>query len=176
VTIVSEPFIAEIRIYPYNFAPRNWAFCQGQLLAISQNTALFSLLGTTFGGNGQTTFGLPDLQGRVGVHVGQGPGLSHYDLGQVGGTETVTLTTGQLAPHPHPASCLNANGNQYQPQAGVWAVDAAQNPQYGATKAAGTMAPNVIGPSGNTQSHNNIQPYLTLNYCIALQGIYPSRP
>jgi microcystin-dependent protein len=173
---VSEPFLGEIRIFPYNFAPRGWAFCQGQLLAISQNTALFALFGTTYGGNGTTTFGLPDLRGRVAVHVGQGAGLSPYDLGQEGGTESVTLTTGQLAPHTHPANCLNATGDQYQPNAGVWAIDAGQNPQYGSTKAAGTMAPNVIGPSGGALPHNNIQPYLTVNYCVALQGIFPQRP
>ena len=173
---MSDPFLAEIRIYPYNFAPRGWAFCQGQLLAISQNTALFALLGTTYGGNGITTFGLPDLRGRVPVHVGQGPGLSPYDLGQVGGTETVTLSSSQLAPHPHPANCLNANGNQPQPNNAVWATDLGGNPQYGTTKAAGTMAPNIIGPSGGGQAHNNIQPYQTLNYVIALQGIFPQRP
>jgi microcystin-dependent protein len=173
---VSEPFLAEIRIFPYNFAPRGWALCQGQLQAISQNTALFSLLGTTYGGNGITTFGLPDLRGRVPVHVGQGPGLSPYDLGQQGGTETVTLSTSQIAPHPHPANCLNANGNQPQPNNAVWATDLGGNPQYGTTKAAGTMAPNIIGPSGGGQAHNNIQPYQTLNYCIALAGIFPQRP
>jgi microcystin-dependent protein len=173
---VSEPFLAEIRLFPYNFAPRGWAFCQGQLLAISQNTALFSLLGTTYGGNGITTFGLPDLRGRCAVHVGQGPGLSPYDLGQVGGTETETLTVGQIAPHPHPANCLNANGNQPQPNIGVWSKDLGGAKLYGTTKAAGTMAPNIIGPSGNGQAHNNIEPYLALNYCIALQGIFPQRP
>lgn len=173
---MSEPFLAEIRLFPYNFAPRGWAFCQGQLLAISQNTALFSLLGTTYGGNGITTFGLPDLRGRAAVHVGQGPGLSPYDLGQQGGTETVTLLTNQMAPHPHPANCLNANGNQPQPNNAVWATDLGGNPQYGVTKAAGTMAPNIIGPSGGGQAHNNLQPYLALNYCIALQGIFPQRP
>jgi microcystin-dependent protein len=148
------------------------------LLAISQNTALFSLLGTTYGGNGITTFALPDLRGRVALHVGQGPGLSPYDLGQVGGTETVTLTTSQLAPHTHPANCLNANANTAAPSNNVWAKDAGGNPQYGSTKAAGTMAPNIIGSSGSGggQAHNNIQPYQTLNYCIALQGIFPSRP
>src|SRR5262245_22459981 len=166
---MSEPFVGEIRIYPYNFAPRGWAFCQGQILAIAQNTALFSLFGTTYGGNGTTTYGLPNLQGRVAVHVGQGPGLSSYDLGQLGGSETVTLTSQQMGSHSHPANCLNANGNQYQPQGGVWAVDAAQGKQYGATKAAGTMAANIIGPNGSNQGHNNIQPYLTLNYCVALQ-------
>jgi len=165
-------------IVPYNFAPRGWAFCQGQLLAISQNTALFALLGTTYGGNGITTFGLPDLRGRVPVHVGQGPGLSPYDLGQVGGTETVTLTSGQLAPHTHPANCLNANGNQPSPNNNIWSSDLGQANQYGTTKAAGTMAANIIGPSGggNNQPHNNIQPYQTLNYVIALQGIFPQRP
>ncbi len=173
---MSEPFLAEIRIYPYNFAPRGWAFCQGQLLSISQNTALFSLLGTTFGGNGISTFGLPDLQGRVAVHVGQGNGLSPYTLGQKAGTETVTLSSLQLAPHPHPANCLDANGNQYQPNGGVWAKDAGLNPQYGKTKAAGTMAANIIGPAGNNQPHANIQPYLAMNYCIALVGLYPTRP
>lgn len=175
---MSEPFLAEIRIFPYNFAPRGWAFCQGQLLAISQNTALFALLGTTYGGNGITTFGLPDLRGRAGVHVGQGPGLSPYDLGQVGGTETVTLTNSQLPPHAHPANCLDATGDQYEPNGAVWAIDAGQSPQYGTTKAAGTMAPNIIGSagSGGGQPHNNIQPYQAVNFCIALQGIFPQRP
>jgi microcystin-dependent protein len=173
---VSEPFLGEIRVVPYNFAPKGWAFCQGQLLAISQNTALFSLLGTTYGGNGISTFGLPDLQGRVAIHVGQGPGLSPYDLGQEGGTETVTLSTNEVGVHTHPANCLNADGDQYAPNNTIWAVDAAQNPQYGATKAAATMAPNIFGPAGNGQPHNNIQPYLALNYVIALQGIFPSRP
>ena len=172
---MSEPFLAEIRIFPYNFAPRGWAFCQGQLLSISQNTALFSILGTTYGGNGITTFGLPDLRSRVAVHVGQGPGLSPYDLGQQGGTETVTLLANQIAPHTHPATCLNAIGNSGGPNDNVWSSDAGGNPQYGSTKAAGTMAPNIIAPAGGGQPHNNMQPYLTMNYCIALQGIFPPR-
>jgi len=173
---MSEAFIGEIRIYPYQFAPKGWAFCQGQTISIAQNTALFSLFGTTYGGNGTTTFGLPDLQGRVAVHVGQGPGLSPYTLGEKTGVENVTLTSQEMGPHAHPANCLNANGNQYQPLSGVWAVDAAQGKQYGATKAAGTMAANIIGPNGSNAPHNNIQPYMTLNYCVALEGIYPSRP
>ena len=173
---MSEPFLAEIRLFPYNFAPRGWAFCQGQLLSISQNTALFALHGTTYGGNGQTTFALPDLRGRCSIHVGQGPGLSPYDLGQVGGTETVTLNTQQIAPHPHPANCLNGAGNQPAPTNNIWSSDLGGNKLYGTTKAAGTMAPNIIGPSGSGQAHNNIQPYLALNYCIALQGIFPQRP
>src|SRR5262249_16132218 len=156
---VSEPFLGEIRVFPYNFAPRGWAFCQGQLLAISQNTALFALLGTTYGGNGVTTFGLPDFRGRVAVHVGQEPGLSPYDLRQVGGTETVTITSNHLAQHAHPANCFTGNGNQYQPNNAVWAMDAGQGAQYGATKAAGTMAPNIIGGSGGGgQPHNNLEP------------------
>jgi microcystin-dependent protein len=167
--------LAEIRLFPYNFAPRGWAFCQGQLLSIAQNTALFALVGTTYGGNGITTFGLPDLRGRVAVHVGQGPGLSPYVLGQVGGTETVTLTSAQIAPHSHTPNCLNAPGNKPEPNNNVWATDLGGNPQYGTTKAAGTMAANIIGPSGGGQAHNNIQPYLALNYCIAMQGIFPSR-
>jgi len=173
---MSEPFLGEIRVVPYNFAPKGWAFCQGQVLSISQNTALFSLFGTTYGGNGTSTFGVPDLRGRVAVHVGQGQGLSPYDLGQLGGSETVTLNSSQLAPHSHPANCLNAAGNQYPPNNFIWAVDAAQNPQYGATKAAATMAPNIIGANGNSVAHNNIQPYLTLNYVVALNGIFPQRP
>ena len=173
---MSEPFLAEIRIFPYNFAPRGWAFCQGQLLSISQNTALFSIIGTTYGGNGITTFGLPDLQGRVPVHVGQGPGLSPYDLGQEGGTETVTLLATQIPPHSHPARCLNGMANSAAPNSNVWAIDAGGNPQYGSIKAAGTMAPNIVAAAGGGQPHNNIQPYLTLNYCIALQGIFPTRP
>ena len=173
---MSEPFLAEIRVVPYNFAQRGWALCQGQLLSISQNTALFSLLGTTDGGNGITTFALPDLRGRAGVHVGQGPGLSNYDLGQQGGVETVTLTTAQLPPHGHPAKCLNANGDQYAPDNCVWAKDAGGNPQYGATKTAGVMAAGIIAATGDGQPHTNLQPYLTLNYVIALQGIFPERP
>lgn len=172
---MSTPYIGEIRIYPYEFAPKGWAFCQGQTINIAQNTALFSLFATYYGGNGTTTFGLPDLQGRVAVHVGQGPGLSPYNLGQKGGVEDVTLNSQQIGPHSHPANCLNANGNQYQPLNGVWAVDAAQGKQYGTTKAGTTMAANIIGPSGNNAPHNNIQPYMTLNYCVALAGIYPPR-
>jgi len=170
------PYLGEVIPFAGNFAPSGWALCNGQLLPINQNQALFALLGTTYGGNGITTFGLPDLRGRCAVHVAQGPGLSPYDLGQVGGTETVTLNTQQIAPHPHPANCLNATANQPKPNNNIWAIDAGGGKQYGTTKAAGTMAPNIIGPSGSGQAHNNIQPYLALNYCIALQGIFPQRP
>jgi microcystin-dependent protein len=173
---VSDPFLAEIRVSPYNFAQRGWAFCAGQILPISQNTALFSLIGTIYGGNGTSNFGLPDMQSRVAVDVGQGQGLSPYELGQMGGVENVTLQAQELGPHTHPASCFNANGNQYQPQNGVWAQDAGLNPQYGSVKNSATMAANIIGRNGGGGPHNNIQPYLALNYCIALAGVYPPRP
>jgi len=169
---MSEPFLGMIAIYPYSFAPRGWAFCQGQILPIAQNTALFSLLGTTFGGNGQTTFALPDLRGRFPNSSGQGPGLSSYDLGQVGGTESITLTINQLPAHGHPvapAASTNAPTaskptNNY-PAAGSF-YDAATN---------AAMATFQSGPAGGNQPAGMMNPYLTLNYCIALEGIFPSR-
>jgi microcystin-dependent protein len=173
---MSEPFLGMIIIVPYNFAPRGWAFCAGQLLAIAQNTALFSLLGTTYGGNGQTNFGLPDLRSRVPVGQGQSPGNSYYDLGQVGGTESVTLIVQQIPSHTHPvaASSNDANANR--------AANAAlASPPTAIYDSAGpdgrtTMSPNMIPPSGGgNQPHDNIQPYQVLNYCIAMEGIFPSR-
>lgn len=171
-----EPYVGEIRVFPYDYAPQGWVLCHGQLMAISQNTALFSIFGTTYGGDGVTTFGIPDLRGRIAVHVGQGSGLSPYALGQRGGTETVTLTLKQLPSHSHPANCLNDSGDTYQPDNTVWAKDAGENPQFGKTKAAGTMSPNIIGPIGYGQPHNNLQPYLTLNYAVSLNGTLPVRP
>jgi len=168
---MSEPFLGQISIFGFNFAPRGWAMCNGQILSIAQNTALFSLLGTTYGGNGQTTFALPDLRSRVPIHQGQGPGLSNYDLGQQGGTETVTLLAGQLAPHNHPLSASttpttkNPGGN-YISSTGAVAFGTTQDVQ---------MNPNSVGPNSGGQPHANIQPYLTLNFCIALEGIFPSR-
>jgi microcystin-dependent protein len=169
-----SPFVAQIQIFPYNFPPRGWAFCNGQILSISQNTALFSLLGTTYGGNGITNFALPDLRGRVAVHQGQGPGLSSYELGEMAGEETVTLLSTQMPAHTHVANA-NTVGNDYGP-AGVWATDAGGFSQYGTTPdAAQTMAPDALTSAGGSAPHNNLQPYLTMNYCIALQGIYPPR-
>jgi microcystin-dependent protein len=165
---VSEPFLGELRLFPYNFAPRGWAFCNGQILPIAQNTALFSLLGTTYGGNGQTTFALPDLRGRVAMSSGQGPGLSPYDLGQVAGSESVTLTTAQIAAHGHTIGSTNSAATNARPNNLV----NAQGGSYSATSD-GNMQP--TGQTGGSQPHNNIQPYLVLNYCIALEGIFPSR-
>jgi microcystin-dependent protein len=169
-----EPFLGEIRIVPYNFAPRGWAFCEGQLLSIAQNTALFSLLGTTYGGNGQTTFALPDLRGRVPVGEGQGPGLSMYDLGQVSGEENHTLTVGELPPHTHGATAHAGNGSSDSPGGLLVARNPAGIPAYGAGADA-ALAPDAIGLTGGGQPHNNMQPYLVLHYIIALEGIYPSR-
>jgi microcystin-dependent protein len=165
---MSEPFLGELRLFPYNFAPRGWAFCQGQILAIAQNTALFSLLGTTFGGNGQTTFALPDLRGRVAVSSGQGPGLSPYDLGQSGGTESVTLTSNEMPQHAHTIGGTNSASTGSRPGGKVNAAGGA----YSDTSDA-PMQP--TGGTGGSQPHGNVQPYLTLNYCIALEGIFPSR-
>jgi microcystin-dependent protein len=165
---VAEPFLGSIIIFGGNFAPRGWAFCAGQLLPINQNTALFSLLGTTYGGNGQTTFALPDLRGRAPIGFGQGPGLSNYDLGQQGGVENVTLTIPELAAHTHtqPASTAeettNRPSNAFPAKGGVYAGTS------DTTMGAG-------GATGGGQPHENRQPYTAMNYIIALQGIFPSR-
>jgi microcystin-dependent protein len=175
---MSEPFIAEIRILSFNFAPRGWAFCDGQLLPIANNTALFSLIGTTYGGDGRTTTALPNLQSRSPMHPGRGPGLTARRLGQKVGTETVTLTEAQIPNHSHslwvtkdPPSTGNpaglfptkhlddAKGDIYK-----------ENPSLNATFASAAVA-----TSGGSQAHENMQPFLTLNFCIALQGLYPSR-
>ncbi|HYA37230.1 MAG TPA: tail fiber protein [Candidatus Methylomirabilis sp.] len=167
-----DPFVAEIRILPTNFAPTGWAFCNGQLLPISQNTALFSLLGTTYGGDGKSTFGLPNLQGSAPMFFGQGPGLSRRDSGETGGAETVTLTPAQMPSHTHSIiadSGLPTTGN---PTNAVLASPAALR-RYSAASDLEPMVP--VGPAGGNQPHNNMQPYLTLNFCIALQGVFPPR-
>jgi microcystin-dependent protein len=170
------PYIGEIALFAFHFAPQGWALCQGQILAIAQNTALFSILGTTYGGNGQTTFGLPDLRGRVPFHVGngQGPGLSDRDLGEVDGTETSTLLISEMPAHTHVPRCVNAVGDDYGPAGVVWAEDAGGNPQFGSTRSA-TVATSALTLTGQSLPHNNMAPYLTLNYCIALQGVFPPR-
>ena len=168
---MSEPFLGQIMLVPYNFAPRGWAFCTGQILPIAQNTALFSLLGTTYGGNGQTTFALPDLRGRVPISSGQGPGLSSYDLGEVGGEESVTLLVNELPAHNHLVGASDVEVAQGSvPKDQVLAL----GNYYGPTPDT-VMAVNMIQPTGGSQPHENRQPYLTLNYCIALEGIFPSR-
>jgi len=191
---MSQPFLGMIILVPYNFAPRGWAFCNGQILPISQNTALFSLLGTTFGGNGVTTFALPDLRSRVPIGAGQGTGLSNYVLGQTGGIETVTLTLNELPLHTHvvtlnglgaTANVKNAAGNQQSPVGNVPAIEAAgvtatyssAGPPF-STMASGAISVTGTASAANTgasQPFTNIEPYLTVNYCIALQGIFPSR-
>lgn len=177
---MSDQFVAEIRIMPFNFAPKGWAFCDGQILPISQNTALFSLLGTTYGGNGTSNFALPNLQGSAPLHFGQGSGLSNYDLGQVGGEVNVTLTQSQIPAHTHSMSVRKVGGDVNTPvnnlpseahmgktPINMYADSPGGNPS--------AMSQVAIVPVGGSQPHNNMSPYLTLNFVIALQGIFPPR-
>ena len=177
---MADPFVAEIRIFPFNFAPKGWAFCNGQLLPISQNTALFSLLGTTYGGDGKSTFALPDLQGSAPMHPGQGQGLSLRDLGEIGGTETVTLLNSEMPVHAHGVGrASTAGGDSVLPQGCVWAQSGAGRGSaalYIAGPATGKVNQFSLAPTGGSLPHNNMQPYLTLNFCIALQGVFPARP
>jgi len=171
---MSQPFLAEIKIVSFNFPPKGWAFCNGQLLPINQNQALFSLLGTTYGGDGQATFALPDLRSRVPVGQGQGPGLSPYAEGQAGGAETVTLTATQMPGHTHPVKASSSAAGSDQP--GGRALGRSASHIYTAEPDASTvMNANMLGDTGGSQPHGNIQPYLAVNFCIALNGIYPSR-
>lgn len=167
-----EPYLGAIFICPYTFAPRGYAFCAGQILPIAQNTALFSLLGTTYGGNGQTTFALPDLRGRMPVGAGQGPGLSSVDLGQVAGSETATLTPNQMPAHSHLASATQAAATATRPANRFPATGPAI---YGDASDGSTLNPSFVKSSGNSQPFGIRDPYLGLNYVIALEGIYPSR-
>ena len=174
---MADPFVAEIRIFPFNFAPKGWAWCDGQLLPLSQNTALFSLLGTTYGGNGQSNFALPNLQGRAPMHPGQGPGLSLHDLGETGGSETVTLLQSEIPSHNHTMRANNGDGVSPSPTSNVSSAPGADRDLFwykdGTPNA--VMNPNASGISGGSVPHNNLQPYLTFYYCIALQGVYPPR-
>ena len=176
---MSDQFVAEIRIFPFNFPPTGWAFCDGQLLPISQNTALFSLLGTVYGGDGKSTFALPDMQGNAPMQPGQGTGLSLRDLGELSGTETVTLLTSEIPFHTHTMSASNAAADeegQKDPTNAVPGVQQGSNQMYTALASPAVMAPQALSPAGGSLPHNNMQPYLTLNFCIALQGIFPPRP
>jgi microcystin-dependent protein len=170
-----DPFVAEIRIFPFNFAPKGWAFCDGQLLPLSQNTALFSLLGTTYGGDGKSTFALPDLQGSAPMHPSQGPGLSLHDLGETGGSQTVTLLQSEIPGHPHAqrADLLDpADTNAPSPNAS-YALSTGGTLYQGASNA--QLAAGALAPAGGDQPHNNLMPYLTLYFNIALQGVFPPR-
>jgi microcystin-dependent protein len=173
-----DPFVAEIRIFPFNFPPKGWAFCQGQLMPISQNTALFSLLGTNYGGDGKSTFGLPDLQGSVPLSQGQGPGLSDYFVGQSSGTPTVTLLQSEMPLHPHSFSANAVQGDTNAPSPQVSLARSSNATAYHANTNQNMVQffSGAVAPAGGSQPHNNLQPYLTLNFCIALQGVYPSRP
>ena len=173
----SEPFVGEIFMGGYNFAPRGYASCMGQLLPIAQNTALFSLLGTTYGGNGQTTFALPDFRGRVPVGMGQGPGLTNVDLGEVGGSETVTLTSTQIPAHTHALKGVSEAGDASLPTNAFPANSGALDKEYRAGTPATVVNMNAgaIGMAGGNQPHNNQPPYLGINIYIALEGIFPSR-
>jgi microcystin-dependent protein len=173
---MSEPFLGEIIMFGGNFAPRNWAFCNGQLLAIAQNSALFSILGTTYGGDGRTTFALPDLRGRVPMHWGTGPGLSQRQLGQEGGAESVTLTGPQVGAHTHPANCVAPAGNSNDAVGNFWADDAGvSSGTYHTGPATNQMNAAAIGNNTGGQAHPNVQPFLCVSFIIALYGIYPSR-
>jgi microcystin-dependent protein len=167
-----EQYLGEIKLFALGFAPQGWALCNGQLLPINQNQALFSILGTQYGGDGQVNFALPDLRGRVAIHQGQGPGLSPYSVGQRAGEEAHTLTLAELPAHAHVARASSAVGSAVGPTGQVPARNAAQVPQYAAT-ANTVMATGAISTVGGSQAHSNMQPYLALNYCIALQGVYP---
>lgn len=172
---MADPFVAEIRIFPFNFAPKGWAWCDGQLLPLSQNTALFSLLGTTYGGNGKSNFALPDLQGRAPMHPGQGPGLSLHDLGETGGSETVTLLESEIPAHSHAMRTFNDVGEDRIPGPTEAMARSTGGLLYGAPAALVSMAAETLPPAGGDQPHNNMQPYLTFYFCIALQGVFPPR-
>ena len=174
---MADPFVAEIRIFPFKFAPKGWAFCDGQLLPISQNTALFSLLGTTYGGDGKSTFALPDMQGNAPMHPGQGQGLSLHDLGEVGGTQNVTLLESEMPLHNHLAQSYDVDPADNRIPAPNMALGTPGTGFiYDPTNAQlGQMAFQAIAPTGGSLPHNNMQPYLTLSFCIALQGVFPPR-
>jgi microcystin-dependent protein len=168
---MSEPFIAEIRIFAGNFAPRGWAFCDGQLLPLAQNTALFSLIGTTYGGDGRTTTALPNLMGRASMHPGRGPGLTQRRLGEKAGAESVTLSETQMPSHTHQLTGTEEDIDGTSPAGNYLATG---NDQYSATDGS-TLSDAALPDAGGSQSHNNMQPYLTMNFIIALVGVYPSR-
>jgi len=186
---MSEPFIAEIRIMPYTFAPRDWSWCQGQLIPISSNTILYTLLGTTYGGDGRQTFGLPNLMGRAPMHPGRGPGLTYRTLGEHGGADEVTLNVQQIPAHKHLLQGAKGTGSDLPPDHSIPTANRmitgfgdaeTKTPTSAYVKAPDSerftqMASNAIGSYGNSQAHENRQPFLAVNFCIALNGIFPTR-
>ncbi len=174
---MADPFVAEIRVYPFNFAPKGWAWCDGQLLPLSQNTALFSLLGTTYGGDGKSNFALPDLQGSAPMHPDQGPGLSLYDLGETGGSQTVTLLQSEMPAHTHSVNAANFPGDIQAPTANTALARSAGGNAYQSTTNQNVVQMNPAGmpPAGGSLPHNNMMPFLTLYFNIALQGVFPPR-
>jgi len=170
---MSTPFVGEIRMVGFNFAPVGWALCNGQLLAIAQNNVLFALIGTTYGGDGLNTFALPDLQGRIPVHMGNGPGLTPRIIGELSGSENVTLTTSQLPAHTHAPQAHSANGSQSSPQNALWAGAPAAS--YSANPAAIAMNSTLIAATGGSQPHTNVMPFQAINFIISQFGIFPSQ-
>ena len=179
---MANPYLGELRMFGFNFAPTGWALCNGQILPISQYTALFSLLGVTYGGNGTTNFALPNLQGHVPISSGQGPGLLNYALGQAGGEQNVTLLQTQMPTHNHALPAVPATATSSSPGGGGMVAEGKGSGRaafainsYSAASAGANLHPALVGPTGGNQPHNNMQPYLAMNWCIALNGIYPSR-
>ena len=173
---MSDPFIGEIRCFGFNFNPRGWTSCNGQLLPIAQNTALFSILGTTYGGNGTTNFGLPDLRGRVPIHAGNGAGLTPVQLGEQSGSESITLQTSEMPSHSHTFSGTTASADDKRPTAGSVFATAAAGAYYAAPGAGLTaIKPTTVAAAGGSLAHNNMQPYLALNWCICMHGVFPAR-
>lgn len=174
---MSDQFIAEIRIFPFNFAPTGWAFCDGGLMPISQNTALFALLGTFYGGDGKSTFALPDMKGNAPMQTGQGSGLSQRDLGEMSGVETITLLQSEIPFHTHTLRAVGTDlGDNRLPNPNLaLAQTGGANGYVVPTPPTVLMAPQALSPAGGSLPHNNMQPYLTLNFCIALQGVFPPR-
>ncbi len=174
---MSSPFVAEIRIFPFNFAPKGWAFCDGQLLSISQNTALFSLLGTYYGGDGKVTFALPNFQGSASMHSDQYGGGGQYPLGSMSGEQAVTLLTSEMPSHNHLVQCngLPVSTDATSPSGNVPSNAVGKNIYSATASPTASMNPLMVNVTGQSLPHNNLQPYLVLNYCIALQGIYPPR-
>jgi microcystin-dependent protein len=174
---MSEPFLAEVRLIGFNFAPRGWAFCDGQILPINQNQSLYSLLGTTYGGDGRTTFALPDLRGRTPIHAGRSNGGPDHRPGQKSGEETHTLSVSEMPQHTHGPRATNAPAAESSPVGNLHATTPASDPIYGDLVAgsSGSMAAGTIANAGGGQAHDNMQPYLAVNFCIALQGLFPSR-